>query len=57
MDYDRLVLEMLNRISVIEDKVCRLETGQADKEELSSNDTRNVSKKYRFLTDFLYKNI
>ncbi len=55
MDYDKIILDLLNRIVTLEDKVEKLEKGgsgvQANDLELPAG-----SKKYRFLSDYLYEN-
>ena len=56
LDYDRIILEMLNRISVLEEKVKKLESVPTD--EIFEEDgemTPSVGKKYRFLADYLLK--
>ena len=51
MDYDKIILDMLNRIVKLEEKVESLsDSVQADNSELPPG-----SKKYRFLSDFLYQ--
>lgn len=50
MDYDRIILELLNRISVLEDKVNVLERNMPP----AKKNTAPVGKKYRYLSDFLY---
>jgi len=57
MDYDRVIIEMLSRIQLLEDKVSILEKGfnkdyGNNKKESSASVTS--SKKYRLLSDFLY---
>ena len=49
MDYDKIILELLNRIVTLEEKVDRLESVQPRETELPSG-----SKKYRFLSDYLH---
>lgn len=51
MDYDRIILELLNRIAVLEDKVTALEQGEPAPTEKTKQES---SKKYRFLADYLY---
>ncbi len=56
MDYDRIILEMLTRISVLEEKVQKLESVPTN--EIFEEDTEmipNVGKKYRYLADYLLK--
>ncbi len=48
MDYDRIIIELLSRVSLLEEKVSKLEE---TRKELS--DTPKGSKKYRKLTDYL----
>ncbi len=48
MDYDRIIVELLNRISILEEKVSKLENkGNNDP------DMQKGSKKYRKLTGYL----
>ncbi len=54
MDYDRIVLEILNRISILEEKVSALESKQTKHDTNQVNYTQGVSKKYRFLSDYLH---
>lgn len=53
MDYDKIIIDLLNRIVTLEDKVAKLEsvgiTTQSQEMELPAG-----SKKYRFLSDYLY---
>lgn len=51
MDYDRIILELLNRVSVLEEKVEILSGEKTAKAEIRSTG----GKKYRFLSDYLYK--
>lgn len=50
MEYDKIILDLMNRVMTLEEKVTALENGtvQAQKTELPSG-----SKKYRFLSDYL----
>ena len=52
MDYDKIILDLLNRIVTLEDKVSKLEkinnSAQSDNLDLPAG-----SKKYRFLSDYL----
>jgi len=48
MDYDRIIVELLSRVSVLEEKVADLESGVAVTEEPTKG-----SKKYRKLTEYL----
>ena len=54
MDYDKIILDLLNRIVTLEDKVTRLERlgggAQSNSLELPAG-----SKKYRFLSDYLHQ--
>ena len=57
MDYDRIIIEMLNRIQVLEDKVATLEKNRDDYFESGIEDTAAAiasSKKYRLLSDYLF---
>ncbi len=53
MDYDKIIIDMLNRIVILEDKISKLENTvtntQSQEIELPAG-----SKKYRFLSDYLY---
>lgn len=51
MDYDRIILELLNRVSILEDRVNDLEHGDLP----TKKETAVVGKKYRYLSDYLYK--
>lgn len=48
MDYDRIIIELLNRVSLLEEKVSLLE-----KERVADNDPQKGSRKYRKLTNYL----
>ena len=54
MDYDKIILDLLNRIVTLEEKVAKLEnsvnSAPSENPELPSG-----SKKYRFLSDYLYE--
>lgn len=54
MDYDKIIIDLLNRIVVLEEKIERLESAgmvsQSNSEELPA-----VSKKYRYLADYLHE--
>lgn len=50
MDYDRIILELLNRIGALEDRVSALEAA-----EQVSAPAQESSKKYRFLADYLHE--
>ena len=54
MDYDRIILEMLNRISMLEERVSDIETSATSNGEISQSEPLGVSKKYRLLADYLY---
>ena len=54
MDYDRIILEMLNRISVLEERMSNLETSIQSNSETSQIESSGISKKYRLLADYLY---
>ncbi|MCK9479900.1 MAG: hypothetical protein M0R40_10455 [Firmicutes bacterium] len=56
MDYDRIVLEMLNRIGILEEKVSALEEKRNMPETNQTDYSQGVSKKYRFLADYLHDN-
>lgn len=54
MDYDKIILDLLNRIVTLEDKVTKLEKNN------NGTQTNNLelpagSKKYRFLSDYLHQ--
>ena len=51
MDYDRIILEMLDRIKSLEDEVATLKNNSGNK--LNGNKTTKYSKKYRRLTELL----
>lgn len=54
MDYDKIIIDLLNRIVTLEERITKLEncdsSTQVNKAELPSG-----SKKYRFLSDYLYE--
>lgn len=50
MDYDRIILELLNRVSILEDRVKDLENGAPP----TKKETAVVGKKYRYLSDYLH---
>lgn len=56
MDYDRIMLELLNRIGILEEKVSVLEGKQDIPEPNQTDFSQGVSKKYRFLADYLHGN-
>ena len=54
MDYDKIIIDLLNRIVTLEEKVAKLEnTGTVSQ----TNDAElpTGSKKYRFLSDYLHE--
>lgn len=53
MDYDRIILDMLNRIVALEDKVTKLESA-SNAAQSSDAESLTGSKKYRFLSDYLH---
>ena len=56
MDYDRVILEMLNRISILEDRVSKLESNDDENVLSEGNDMQqSVGRKYRYLADYLLK--
>lgn len=54
MDYDKIILDLLNRIVTLEDKVTRLEKLGSGVQS-NSLDLPAGSKKYRFLSDYLHQ--
>ena len=54
MDYDKIILDLLNRIVTLEDKVTRLEKLGSGAQS-NSLDLPAGSKKYRFLSDYLHQ--
>ena len=50
MDYDRIILELLNRVSVLEEKVSDLENNAPPTKKV----TASGGKKYRYLSDYLH---
>jgi hypothetical protein len=57
MDYDRIILEMLNRIKILEDRVAVLENGLGEgigNNAIETDATPASSKKYRLLSDYLH---
>jgi len=50
MEYERILVEMLNRIKALEERVDALENTSVEPAVLAS-----ASKKYRLLTDYLYQ--
>ena len=53
MDYNRIILEMLDRIKLLEDRVADLELQNSEMSDSKSNITTIKSKKYQPLTDYL----
>ena len=51
---DRVILELLRRISVLEEKVAILENANHQDERANEKITQMPSKKYRLLSDYLY---
>lgn len=54
MDYDRVIIELLNRIGILEEKVAVLESNRSSPTTVPESETQNSSKKYRYLTDYLF---
>ena len=54
MDYEKLILDLLNRIVTLEDKVTRLEK-LGSGVQANNLDLPAGSKKYRFLSDYLHQ--
>jgi hypothetical protein len=57
MDYDRIIIEMLSRIQVLEEKVTALEKDSKGGIVIESKEVADVvasSKKYRLLSDYLF---
>ena len=54
MDYDKIIIDLLNRIVTLEERVAKLENGNANMAPENS-DLPVGSKKYRFLSDYLYE--
>lgn len=56
MDYDRVIIEMLNRISILEERVTKLESNETTDISSEENEMQqSVGKKYRYLADYLIK--
>ena len=55
MDYDKIILDLLNRIVSLEEKVAKLEKLGSGVQS-NSLDLPAGSKKYRFLSDYLHQN-
>lgn len=53
MDYDRIIIEMLDRIKVLEEEVNALKSGASDFETKSSTKPIKPGKKYRHLAELL----
>lgn len=56
MDYNRVILEMLNRISILEEKVATLVKTEVVTAPEEINELQAPSKKYRLLSDYLHDN-
>lgn len=54
MDYDKIILDLLNRIVTLEDKVTKLEKFGSSAQ-VNNLDFPAGSKKYRFLSDYLHQ--
>lgn len=54
MDYDRVILEMISRIGVLEDKVAALEKTNDVTEPIDMSKAQVPSRKYRLLSDYLH---
>ena len=52
MDYDKIIIDLLNRIVTLEEKVAKLEATNLS-EKNSNEELPSGSKKYRFLSDYL----
>lgn len=52
MDYDKIIIDLLNRIVTLEEKVAKLEATDLS-EKNSNEELPSGSKKYRFLSDYL----
>lgn len=53
MDYDKIIIDLLNRIVTLEERVTKLESGRTNAS-LENSELPAGSKKYRFLSDYLY---
>ena len=54
MDYDKIIVDLLNRIVILEERVANLENGGTNVTKESPNLPAG-SKKYRFLSEYLYE--
>ena len=54
MDYDKIIIDLLNRIVTLEERVAKLEKGHVNGV-FENIDLPAGSKKYRFLSDYLYE--
>lgn len=54
MDYDKIIIDLLNRIVTLEERVAKLENESANVAP-ESTELPAGSKKYRFLSDYLYE--
>lgn len=53
MDYDRIIIELLNRIGILEEKVATLEN-KNESAVINEAEPKPSSKKYRYLTEYLH---
>ena len=51
MEYDKIILDLMSRVVTLEEKVTKLENGNVQSRE---SELPNASKKYRFLSDYLF---
>ena len=54
MDYDKIIIDLLNRIVTLEERIAKLENGRVDVAP-ENTELPTGSKKYRFLSDYLYE--
>jgi hypothetical protein len=54
MDYDKIIIDLLNRIVTLEERVAKLENGNTNAAP-ENTEFPAGSKKYRFLSDYLYE--
>ena len=52
MEYDKIIIDLLNRIVTLEEKVAKLENASISVQ-INDNELPSGSKKYRFLSDYL----
>lgn len=57
MNYDRIILELIDRIQILESKVSRLEGDKAANEKFKAEANVNVVSKYRGLTEYLLNSV